>query len=56
MRSDKLIYALFDDDHGHVYGRLVDARRLRQFAILLEIPRLISVVFMDDVHLCVNDD
>ena len=42
--------------HCHVYGRLVDARRLRQFAILLEIPRLISVVFMDDVHLCVNDD
>ena len=41
--------------HGHVYGRLVDARRLGQLSVLLQVTRFVSVVLVDDVHLCVND-
>ena len=41
--------------HCHVYGRLVDARRLGQLAVLLEISCFISIILVDDVHLCVND-
>ena len=41
--------------HSHVYGRLVDARRLGQLSVLLQVTRFVSVVLVDDVHLCVND-
>ena len=49
-----MIHALFGD-HGHVYGRLVDARRLGQLSVLLEVSGLVRIILVDDVHLCVND-
>merc|ERR1719331_3664034 len=39
--------------HCHVYGSLVDARRLGQLAVLLEISCFISIIFVDDVHLII---
>ena len=41
--------------HCHVYGSLVDARRLGQLSVLLEVSGLVRIILVDDVHLCVND-
>ena len=39
--------------HCHVYGSLVDACRLGQLSVLLEIPCFISIILVDDVHLII---
>merc|ERR1719201_2149812 len=39
--------------HCHVYGSLVDARRLGQLPVLLEISCFISIILVDDVHLII---
>merc|ERR1719152_853132 len=39
--------------HCHVYGSLVDACRLGQLSVLLEISCFISIILVDDVHLII---
>merc|ERR1712139_624073 len=39
--------------HSHVYGRLVDARRLGQLSVLLEVSGLVRIILVDDVHLII---
>jgi len=39
--------------HGQDDGRLVDARRLGQLAVVLEVARLVRIVLVDDVALVV---
>jgi len=39
--------------HGKVHRRLIDTRSLRELAVVLEISGLVSVVFVDDVHLVI---
>ena len=37
--------------HCPVYGRLVDARRLGELSLLLEVSGLVRIILVDDVHL-----
>merc|ERR1719201_2951015 len=39
--------------HCHVYGSLVDARRLGQLSVLLEVSGLVRIILVDDVHLII---
>jgi len=39
--------------HGHIDGRLIDPRILRQLAVLLEVTRLVGGVLVHDVDLLV---
>merc|ERR1719201_1703233 len=39
--------------HCHVYGSLVDARRLGQLPVLLEVSSLVRIILVDDVHLII---